>query len=227
MLTTFMEAHIIIKTLEREGVMPRLKRSKILATGLILSFFLFYAPHSLFAQKIKNGSLIGYIYKEDGTTPVEEAVVIIRNISNGSMYESKESNELGVSKIDNIEEGVYILGIWTKNGGFNIKNIIGIKTNETVEISFALKAQAQEKTTEKKDEKYPRGKWYYPEVMGECDEGYRWNPKTLRCEYIKGKGIGAFFVSPLGIATVIAATVIGAFGIITLLEGEAEASPFK
>lgn len=207
--------------------MPKLRRSKFLVICLILSFILFYAPHFLVSQANKNGILIGYIYGEDASTPVKGAVVIVRNISNGSVYESKESNKLGAFKLDHIEEGLYILGIWTKNGGFNIKNIIGIKANETGEVTLALRPLSQEKVAEKKDEKCPRGKWYYPEVIGKCDEGYRWNPKTLRCECKKGKGIGAFFVSPLGIATILAATVVGAFGIITLTEVEAEVSPFK
>lgn len=207
--------------------MKRLKRSKFLAINLIIAFTLFYAPRFLVAQSPKNGSLIGYIYEKDGTTPVKDAIILIRNISNDSIYESQESNKQGFSKIGHIEEGLYILGIWTKNGGFNIKNLVGIRGNETVEISFALGELDQEKETGKKDEKCPRGKWYYPEVMGECDEGYRWNPKTLRCECKKGKGLGAFFVSPAGIVTVLAATVAGAYGVVKLLETEAEASPFK
>jgi len=211
--------------------MIRLVRSKFLAITIILSSILFYSPHSLVGQSPRTGSLIGYIYDEDGTTPVESAVIIIRNISDDSIQESNESNKLGAVKIEHIEEGLYVLGIWTKDGGYNIKNIVGIKANETVEISFALEASTQEKTAqkkeaEKKDAKHPRGKWYYPEVMGECDEGYRWNPKTLRCEWAK-KGIGDFFGSPQGIATVLAATFIGGYGIIKLTEKEAEASPFK
>jgi len=207
--------------------MLKLKRLKFLAISLILSLTLFYLPHFMVAQANKNGSLTGYIFREDSTTPIEGAVIIIRNISNGALYESKESNKFGAFKIHHIEEGLYVLGIWTKNSGFNIKNIIGIKANEYGEVTFALRSMAQKKADEKKDEKCPRGKWYYPEVMGKCDEGYRWNPKTLRCECKKGKGIGAFFTSPIGIATVLAATFAGAFGIITLSEGEAEVSPFK
>ena len=212
--------------------MTRLVKSKFLAITIILSSILFNSPPSLMGQSSRTGNLIGYIYEEDATTPLEDAVIIIRNISDDSIYESNESNKLGAAKIDHIEEGLYVLGIWTKEGGYNINNIVGIKANETVEISFILEALAQEKNTqkkdaEKKDAKYPRGKWYYPEVMGECDEGYRWNPKTLRCEWKKGKGIGDFFGSPQGIATILAATFVGGYGIIKLTEAEAEASPFK
>lgn len=216
--------------------MIRLLRSKSLAIALILSSILFYGPHPLVGQSPRTGNLIGHIYDADSTTPVEGAVIIIRNISDNTIQESNESNTLGAVKIDHIEEGLYVLGIWTKDGGYNINSIVGIKANETVEISLALEALVQEKNaqkkeaekkeTEKKETKYPRGKWYYPEVMGECDEGYRWNPKTLRCEW-KTKGIGKFFGSPQGIATVLAATFIGGYGIIKLTEAEAEASPFK
>ena len=226
-MTALLRFHNIIEPKGRKGMTLKLKKTKFVAISLILSFILLNAPYFSTAEANKSGSLTGYIFGEDCTTPVMGAVVVIRNISKDSIYESEESNELGAFKIDNIEEGLYVLGIWTHNGGFNLENIIGIRANESGEVSFSIGPQTQEKAPDKKDKKCPRGDWYYPEVMGKCDEGYRWNPKTLRCECKKGKGIGAFFVSPLGIVTVLATTVVGTYGIIKLAEGEKEVSPFK
>ena len=138
--------------------MIRLVRSKFLAITLILSSILFYGPPSLMGQSARTGNLIGYIYEGDATTPLVDAVIIIRNISDDSIYESNKSNKLGAAKIDHIEEGLYILGIWTKDGGYNINNIVGIKANETVEISFALEALPQEKDDQKKRREKKRRK---------------------------------------------------------------------
>jgi hypothetical protein len=206
--------------------MPNLRGISAFIIGSFFISILFFWPHSVMAQTNKEGSLVGYIYKEDCTTPVEGAVIRMRNISGGSEYESKESNKLGAVAINSIEEGLYTVGIFTEDGGFNIENIIGIKANELAEVSFTLRPLAQETPPAKKDKKRPRGKWYYPEVIGQCDPGYRWNPKTLRCEWGK-KGIGSFLASPLGIATVLGATVSGAYGVIKLTEKEEEVSPFR
>lgn len=207
--------------------MSKFRKIKILAISLIIALNLFYAPHILVAQENKTGSLMGYIYGEDCMTPVEGVVITIRNISNGSVYEGEKSNKLGAFKLDRIEEGLYTVGIRTENGGFNIPNVIGIKANEMALVSLALIPQAQEKAAAKKDEKCPRGDWYYPEDIGKCDAGYRWNPKTLRCECEKGKGIGSFFGSPLGIAVALASTAAGVYGIVKLTEKEEEVSPYK
>jgi len=206
--------------------MPNFRRISAFVIGSFFISILFFWPHFVMAQTNKEGSLVGYIYKADCTTPIEGAVVRIRNISGGSEYESKESDKLGAVAINSIEEGLYTVGIFTKDGGFNIQNIIGIKANELAEVSFTLRPLAQETSPAKKDKKRPRGKWYYPEVIGKCDEGYRWNAKTLRCEWGK-KGIGDFLASPIGIATVLGATISGAYGVIKLTEKEEEVSPFK
>jgi len=208
-------------------MMVKKGKSKLIATCLIFSFILFYSPYLLVGQSNKIGSLTGYIYAEDGTTPVEGAVVKVRNISSGSVYESNISNKLGLFQLGNIEEGLYTVGITTKNGGFNVKNIIGVKANEMAKVSFALRPLYQEEAAVKVTKECPRGEWYYPDAIGECYIGYRWNPKTLRCECEKRKGIGAFLASPIGIAVVIAATAAGIYGIVKLTEEEEEASPFK
>lgn len=206
--------------------MPNFRGMSALVIGLFFISILFFWPHFIMAQTNIEGSLVGRIYKEDCTTPIEGAVIRIRNISGSSEYESKESNRLGAVVINSIEEGLYTVGIFTKDGGFNIQNIIGIKANEMAEVSFTLRPLAQETSPAKKDKKRPRGEWYYPKVIGQCDAGYRWNPKTLRCEWGK-KGIGDFLASPIGIATVLGATVSGAYGVIKLTEKEKEVSPFK
>jgi len=77
-------------------------------------------------------------YKADRTSPFEKAVIQVRNITTGTVYESTQSDNFGVFRIEGIERGLYIAGIKTEKGNFNVRNVIGIRTNETAKVSFAL-----------------------------------------------------------------------------------------
>lgn len=122
-----------------------------------------------------------------------------------------------------------VMQIWemnVKDYEVMVENLIGIRANETAKVSIALKPMIQEGTDVKKDKRCPRGDWYIPEVEGECDEGYVWNPEKKRCECKKRRGFAAFFATPLGIALIIAATSATVYGVVTLVT-PAEESPFK
>ena len=116
----------------------RASRAKFLAVTLIFSFLIFYYPHFLPAQAVGQGSLTGFIYAEDGVSPVEGAVVKIRNIVDGITYESSTSDNQGAFKIEGINEGLYSAGISTSTGDFDFENLIGIKAGEPAKISFSL-----------------------------------------------------------------------------------------
>lgn len=127
-------------------------KSKTLVFLLISFIIIFYFPHELKAQKVGKGNLIGFVYEKDGTTPVEGAIVKLKNVSTGIVYESSNSDKLGIIKTEGIEEGFYIVGISTKTEDFNVVNLIGIKTDETTKVSFALKPDQGE------EEKAPKPK---------------------------------------------------------------------
>ncbi len=169
-------------------------RSKTAAFILIASIITFYSPHYLNAQKAGEGNLIGFVFLKDGTTPVEGAVVKLKNVSTGTVYESSKSDKMGILKTEGVEEGLYIVGISTKEGNFNVGNLVGIKADETAKVSFSLKPEGQE-------EEEPR--------------------KT------KPGGLAKFFLSPVGIAIIIAASSAIIYGVVKLSEKEPEASPFR
>ena len=122
----------------RKFVMLKAAKSKYAAVGLIFSFFLFCFPHLSMAQAVAQGSLSGFIYAEDGVTPLKGAVVKIRNIVEGMIYESTKSDSEGAFKIEGIQEGLYSAGISTPTGDFNFENLIGVKAGEAAKISLAL-----------------------------------------------------------------------------------------
>ena len=177
--------------------MLKISRSKIIAVSLIFSFILFYSPHLLLSQSVGKGNLVGFIYGEDGTTPEEGAVVKARNISPGSDYESKKSDKQGLFMLEGIDEGLYVVGISSKEGDFNLQNLIGIKADETAKVSLALKPQKAEAAKEGKK----RG--------------------------VLKKSLLTFFRSPVGIATIVAASAAIMYVIVKLVEAEPEASPFR
>jgi len=166
-------------------------RSKYVAIGLVFSIFLFFSPHLFSGSANAQGKLIGNIFQNDGTTPVEGAVLKIRNVSTGSYYESSSSDENGHFTVLRVDEGLYIAGITTDTEDFNIENLIGISANETAEISLALDPAQEEKEKKKK------------------------------------RGLIGFFLSPAGIAVIVASTVAIVYGVVKLTEKEEEASPFK
>lgn len=118
--------------------MKKISKSKPTAILLIFSFIFLYSIYDLRAQGVSKGNLMGSIYDEGGTTPIEGAVVKLRNISTGEGYESSESDNSGFFKLKDIDEGLYIIGISTREGDFNVPNLVGIKANKTANVTFNL-----------------------------------------------------------------------------------------
>jgi len=86
------------------------------------------------------GNIEGFVYDEDGITPLEGAIVRFSNVSTGAVYESTISDNSGAFRIEGVERGVYIFGVITAQGEFNSIDPIGltISENETVRISVSL-----------------------------------------------------------------------------------------
>jgi len=156
---------------------------------------------------------------------VVSAVLKLRNLSTGSLYESMAADYQGMVEFEGVDEGLYLVGISTAQGDFNIENLVGIKANKTAKIAFALRPQEQEGTAQKTTERCPKGEWYVPDIMGQCDENYKWNQETEWCE-CKKKGPLAFFLTPLGAGLVMAASAgVVAFSLST--DGERSGSFFR
>jgi hypothetical protein len=112
--------------------------AKVISVGCIVALFLFYAPHVLNAQAAGKGNLIGFVYDQDGTTPVAGAVVKVKNISNGKVFESSQSDNLGVFRVQGMETGLYALGVAATAGDYNSGELVGVAANETSKIAIAI-----------------------------------------------------------------------------------------
>jgi len=118
--------------------MIRGAKSKAVSLGLVFAVLLFCAPQVLRSQAAGRGNLIGFVYAKDGTTPVQDAVVLVRNVSTGTVFESKKSDSLGIFRFESVDAGIYAIGVTSKDGDFNSSDFVGISPNDTAKVSIAL-----------------------------------------------------------------------------------------
>lgn len=118
----------------------KIERSKFLSVVLICVFGLFICPFYLGAHNGNGpiGFLTGHVYFEDGTTPVFKAVVKIRKAGLDLVFESSPTDKKGTFRFNDIPPGLYIAGIVYKGDNFNVENAIGIRIDETVDVSLVI-----------------------------------------------------------------------------------------
>ena len=122
-------------------------RSKVLALGVIGAFLLLLFPAEAWTQTgEETGTIKGYIFQEDMRTPLENAVVKIRNTEDGLEKESLPTDGIGAYEIKDVKEGRYLLGVSNAVGDYNFDYAIGIKANETARLSMAVKPGASSTT---------------------------------------------------------------------------------
>lgn len=182
-------------------------RVKFVCLGLIGALLLLFYPVEALVQTSQDvGTMVGFVYGDDLKTPVENAVVKIRNIEDGKEYQSIPTDEIGLYKITGIGEGRYVLGVSAEVGDFNFDYVLYIKANEMAKLSLALKpgsSMLQEKEEEKEGEKEK--------------------------ESDKKKEKKSFFARPLGIAVIAALSGLGILGTIAIVGpgGRDTVSPAK
>lgn len=117
----------------------KLFNSKSVVFFLIFSFILLYLPHPLAAEEADVGGVTGVVYEEDGTTPVVGAIVKIKDVTTGRVYESTPTDENGFFRIENVEEGIYVFGVIKNGVKFNVEEAVGIKAGEIANMVLMLK----------------------------------------------------------------------------------------
>jgi hypothetical protein len=110
----------------------------VLSWGSVLALTLVLFPSTLRPQEAGKGNLIGFVYAQDGSTPVEGAVVVVKNLTTGAVVESPKSDALGVFKFQALGAGLYALGVKSDKGSFNSQDFFGVMADKTSKISIAL-----------------------------------------------------------------------------------------
>jgi hypothetical protein len=124
--------------------MARSAKLKFISLLLIFALLLYFLPPFLSSQDNRYGNLIGFVYDKDGTTPIQGAVVKLKEISSGILYESSKSDDIGIFKCDGLKSGIYAFGVTSPQGDFNSDGLLGVLGNETAKISIALNPYEEE-----------------------------------------------------------------------------------
>ena len=168
-------------------------QSKFFVLGLLGAFSFLIIPKDGLAQA-GSGAMTGFVFGSDQRTPVENAVVKLRDVKNGHEYQSEPTNQSGLYSLKSLPEGRYILGVSSTKGDFNFDYELQIKAGEIAKLAVALKPGGASLKAQDEDQ----------------------NKKTK----------SAFFLTPLGIAVLIAAAGLLIWGGIELFKG-GTASPSK
>lgn len=115
------------------------------AKTIVVLFVFFSFCLSSFSQGITQGkgNLVGFIYLQDGVTPIVGAIVKVKDASikdtlPNQIFESSKSDANGMFTIENLNMGLYTLGVVMSQGSYNLEELIGIKAGETTKVSFSL-----------------------------------------------------------------------------------------
>ncbi len=103
-----------------------------------LLFFTLTVSLALPAQTLEKGHLVGYVFESDGKTPVEGAVVVVKNAATGAIYRADPTDKQGLFKIEGLSKGIYSFGVTIPAGDFNGTELIGIQANQTANLYVAL-----------------------------------------------------------------------------------------
>ena len=118
--------------------MKKLIQSKPFIGFVIAAFVLFITPWVSADSAAGTSSMIGFVYAEDGTTPVQGAVFKIQNVKTKQVYESTKTDEMGVFKMEGIEPGMYLAGVVTEKEAYPISKVLGFQSDSTAKLSVSL-----------------------------------------------------------------------------------------
>jgi len=111
-------------------------------SSLILALFsLATFPYLGIAQE-NMGNLRGFVYGDDGKSPLKDAMVLIRNLTSLETYKSEKTNKKGFYEIKDIPPGSYAVGIQHENKDFNVNVTLEIKPKKQM-ACFTLPTEGE------------------------------------------------------------------------------------
>lgn len=116
-------------------------KNLLLFGAVFFVLFLSVSVNTLKAQDNPVGTVTGYIYEQDESTPVEGAVIKFKNVQTGKFYESQKSDLMGAFMVEEIERGIYLYGVITPDATFDSEGLVGfrIKEKDTASMSISLR----------------------------------------------------------------------------------------
>ena len=139
---------------------------------LIVGLFLIFSFSGLVQSETNaKGTVLGYIYESDGTTPYEGVVLKVMNVTTGSVYESTVSDSNGVLKLEELETGVYEYALTTAQGSFVSENTFGLIVREDKTEEMAIRVNSVSKKAKSESMGFPEpeaieGEPYIGRIIG-------------------------------------------------------------
>jgi len=202
------------------------KKTRVLFTLFCFAFLIF--PVTDFA-KPSSGNLMGFVYGEDGKSPLQDAIVLLKGADTDKVYQSKPTGKTGDYRIADIDVGTYLVGLKVSEKTFNVDGFVKVANGKTDTLSLSLES--------------PPGPGGAPldEQGWCCSESKVLKSTREECNKRGGKFFStkkeaqkrcgmpptAFFKTPTGIAVLIVGTAAVGLGIYKLIEqkNEEEVSP--
>ncbi|MGA2585544.1 MAG: carboxypeptidase-like regulatory domain-containing protein [Candidatus Aminicenantales bacterium] len=178
-------------------------RSKLLILGVLASMSILFFPYEALGQ-VDAGSLTGFIYWESQKSPMEGAIVKLRNVLTDTIYQSEPSDKNGMYVIKEITAGSYVLGVSTQQGNFNFDRELQIKALELAKLNLVLKVD--------------KNGILVAGALGAVGAGAA----------VAGAAAAVgFFATPVGIAVAVVAAVAVTAATVSLLSPSGAASPAR
>jgi hypothetical protein len=108
----------------------------------VFSCLILLAFPSIGAADSSTGGIMGFVYGEDGKSPLQNAVVLLRGLNTQKLYQSEPTGETGAYKIPAIGEGTYVVGLKVNEEMFNTSNYISVTKGKTDTLSLSLQPPA-------------------------------------------------------------------------------------
>jgi hypothetical protein len=110
----------------------------VLSWGSVVLLILALSSSIAIAQGSNTGNLVGFIFGHDGSTPVEGAVVMVRNVSTGAVAEAVATDAIGLFRLAGLEAGIYAVGVKSTAGNYNSQDFFGVAAQQTAKLTIAL-----------------------------------------------------------------------------------------
>jgi hypothetical protein len=132
---------------------------------------LFGFSTGVLSETPSKGSVVGFIYGPDGSTPIKGAVLKIVNVSTGMAYESTISNNNGTLTISDVETGIYEYAVMTEEGSFVSERTVGLRIRKDEIEKMAIIANPVSKKAKSESMTFPEpgvieGEPYIGRVIG-------------------------------------------------------------
>lgn len=150
----------------------------LLSAGFAFALIIALGSSAAISQEPAKGNLVGFIFGSDGSTPVPQAVVVVKNVTTGAVTEAAATDGAGVFRLADLPAGLYAVGVRSSQGDYNSQDFFGVAARQTAKITIALnrfaatEAAAAAEVIRAQREK---GEAYIGKVV-------KWNPATKESE---------------------------------------------